>query len=116
MIFVRRLLSLGPDPVVLDDIWLPGHLFRGLSFERLAAYTGPLYGLFETEFGVPMIRADERLRAVVADARSAELLHVDAHSPLLLVERTSYTYGDRPVEVRRGLCVTRAHYYHNMLT
>ena len=116
VVFVRRLLSFGSEPVVLDDIWLPGRMFRGLSFERLAAYTGPLYGLFETEFGVPMIRADEQLRAVLADARSAEMLRVDAGSPLLLVERTSYTYGDRPVEVRRGLCVTRAHYYHNMLT
>jgi GntR family transcriptional regulator len=116
VVFVRRLLRFGSEPVVLDDIWLPGRMFRGLSYERLNAYTGPLYGLFESEFGVPMIRADERLRAVAADARSAELLHVRPDSPLLLVERVSYTYGDRPVEVRRGLCVTRAHYYHNMLT
>jgi GntR family transcriptional regulator len=114
-VFVRRLLSLDDKPVVLDDIWLPGRLFRGLNFERVAAYTGPLYGLFETEFGVPMIRADERLRAVAAEQAAAALLEVDAGVPLLLVERTSYTYGDRPVEVRRGLCVTRAHYYHNTL-
>jgi len=115
VVFVRRLLQFGAAPVVLDEIWLPGRMFRGLSFDRLAAYAGPLYGLFETEFGVPMIRADERLRAVGADARSAELLGVAPGSPLLLVERVSYTYGDRPVEVRRGLCVTREHYYHNML-
>jgi len=116
VVYVRRLLRFAGEPVVLDDIWLPGRMFRGLSFERLAAYSGPLYGLFETEFGVPMIRADERLRAVAADARSAEVLLVNPGSPLLLVERTSYTYGDRPVELRRGLCLTRAHYYHNMLT
>lgn len=116
VVFLRRLLVFDEAPVVLDEIWLPGHLFRGLSFERLSAYAGPLYGLFESEFGVPMIRADERLRAVAADARSAETLRVAPGTPLLLVERTSFTYGDRPVEVRRGLCVTRAHYYHNMLT
>ena len=115
-VVVRRLLTFDEQPVVLDEIWLPGAQFRGLTFDRLAAYSGPLYGLFETEFGVPMIRADEQLRAVAADARSAGLLCVEPGSPLLLVERTSYTYGDRPVEVRRGLCVTRAHYYHNMLT
>jgi len=116
VVFVRRLLRFASAPVVLDEIWLPARLFRGLSYERLAAFTGPLYGLFESEFGVPMIRADERLRAVAADERSAELLQVQAGSPLLLVERVSYTYGDRPVEVRRGLCVTRGYYYHNMLT
>jgi GntR family transcriptional regulator len=116
VVFVRRLLRFASAPVVLDEIWLPARMFRGLSYELLAAYTGPLYGLFESEFGVPMIRADERLRAVAADERSAELLQVQAGSPLLLVERVSYTYGDRPVEVRRGLCVTRGYYYHNMLT
>lgn len=115
VVFVRRLLLFGNLPVVLDDIWLPGRTFRGLSYERLAAYRGPLYGLFESEFGVPMIRADERLRAVGADAASAALLMVAPDSPLLLVERVSYTYGDRPVEVRLGLCVTRDHYYHNVL-
>ena len=114
-VFVRRLLLFGDTPVVLDDIWLPGRVFRGLSFERLTAYSGPLYGLFESEFGVPMVRADERLRAVPADADSAALLRVPQASPLLLVERVSYTYGDRPVEVRSGLCVTREHYYHNTL-
>jgi len=116
VVFVQRLLRFGNAPVVLDDLWLPGQLFRGLSFERLAQYTGPLYGLFETEFGVPMVRADERLRAVAADERCAPPLEVAPGSPLLLVERVSFTYGDRPVEVRRGLCVTRGHYYHNALT
>jgi len=115
-ILVRRVLSFGAGPVVHDEIWLPARLFRGLSFERLANYRGPLYGLFETEFGLPMVRADEKIRAVLADERSASLLEVDKGSPLLLVERVTYSYGDLPVEVRRGLCLTREHYYYNMLT
>jgi GntR family transcriptional regulator len=52
------------QPVVLDDIWLPGHMFKGLTAERLSQYQGPMYGLFETEFGVRMIRAEEKMRAV----------------------------------------------------
>ncbi len=55
-------------------------------------------------------------RAVAADATAVQCLKVDAGTPLLLVERVSYSYGDRPVEVRRGLCVTRSHHYHNTLT
>jgi GntR family transcriptional regulator len=115
-VYVRRLLSMSDTPIVLDDIWLPGALFKGLTPERLAQYHGPLYGLFETEFGTRMIRADERLRAVSADAATAELLHVERGEPLLLVERVSFTYGDRPVEVRRGYCVTSGFHYHNTLT
>jgi len=115
-VFVRRLLTMRGRPIVLDDIWLPGATFKGLTAERLAQYHGPLYGLFESEFGTRMIHADERLRAVAAEAPSAVLLGVEPGAPLLLVERVSYTYGERPVEVRRGLCVTDGFHYHNTLT
>ena len=116
LVYVRRVLSFDDTPIVLDDIWLPGTTFRGLTAERLAEYNGPLYGLFESEFGTRMIRADERLRAVAADHDAAKLLQVPAGHPLLLVERVSYTYGERPVEVRRGLSVTSRHHYRNTLT
>jgi GntR family transcriptional regulator len=113
---VRRLLHFRGRPVVLDDIWLPGHLFKGLTAERLSEYQGPMYGLFETEFGVRMIRAEEQLRAVAADAAAAELLELEVGAPLLSVERLSRTYGDKPVELRRGLYNTQAHYYRNELS
>jgi GntR family transcriptional regulator len=112
---VRRVLSFRDKPVVLDDIWLPGQAFKGLTAERLAEYEGPMYGLFETEFGVHMIRAEEKLRAVAADADAAALLGLPTGAPLLSVERLSFTYGDQPVELRRGLYDTVAHYYRNEL-
>jgi GntR family transcriptional regulator len=115
-VYLRRLLSFGGDPIVLDEIWLPGGLFKGLTAERLSEYKGPLYGLFETEFGTRMIRAEEQLRAVGAERDAAQLLGVAEKSPLLLVERVSYSYGDRPVEVRRGLCVTDHYHYNNTLS
>ncbi|MDB6000817.1 MAG: GntR family transcriptional regulator [Rhizobacter sp.] len=113
---VRRMLDFRGAPVVLDDIWLHGQLFKGLTAERLSQYRGPLYGLFESEFGVRMIRAEEKVRAVIADAASAELLQVASGTPLLSVERLSFTYDDKPVELRRGLYNTTAHYYRNELS
>jgi GntR family transcriptional regulator len=113
---LRRLLLAGDTPVVLDDIWLSARLFKGLTAERLQAYRGPMYGLFEAEFGVQMIRAEEKIRAVAAGVAEASLLGVAADAPLLLVERRSYTYADRPVELRRGLYRTEAHYYRNELS
>ena len=71
---LRRLLLAGGEPVVFDDIWLPGNLFKGLTTEKLTGYRGPMYGLFETEFGVRMIRAEEKIRAVAADAEEAQWL------------------------------------------
>ena len=103
-------------PVVLDDLWLPGALFKGLTVERLEAWRGPLYRLFEAEFAVHMMRAEEKIRAVAATAEESALLQVEPGAPLLSVERLSYTYGDKPVELRRGLYETTAHHYRNELS
>lgn len=116
IIIVRRLLRFGGRPVVIDEIYLPGEIFQGLSFEVLQGWSGSLYSLFETRFGLRMIRAQERLRAVAADRSTAETLRVAEGTPLLSVERMTYTYGDRPVEWRRGLYSTAEHYYLNELS
>jgi GntR family transcriptional regulator len=62
-----------------------------------------------------MVRAEEKLRAVGATPQAAALLRVDSGVPLLSVERLAYTYGDRPVELRRGLYHTEADHYRNEL-
>jgi GntR family transcriptional regulator len=116
VVCIKRLLQFDGETTVFDEIWLPGAVFRGLTAERLADYKGPLYAMFETEFGTRMIRASEKIRAVGADEAVAELLGVALGSPLLSVERVSYTYGDRPVEVRRGWYVTNGYYYQNDLS
>ncbi len=115
IIIVRRLLKFAARPVVIDEIYLPGEVFQGLSAETLQGWNGSLYSLFETRFGVRMIRAQERIRAVAADRGAAEALNVQEGTPLLSVERVTYTYGDKPVEWRRGLYSTAEHFYLNEL-
>ncbi|MDE2416958.1 MAG: GntR family transcriptional regulator [Burkholderiales bacterium] len=112
---VRRVLSFAKVPTILEDLWLPGTPFKGLTAERLRDYDGPMYALFETEFGVRMVRAEEKIRAILPDAEQCDLLHIAAHTPLLSVERTAYTYNDIPMEMRRGLYLTDTHYYRNEL-
>lgn len=112
---VRRVLAFGARPTILEEIWLPGAPFKGLNAERLRAWPGPMYALFETEFGVRMVRAEEKIRAVLPDAAQAALLKVGKTTPLLSVERVSYTYKDVPMELRRGLYLTDAHHYRNTL-
>lgn len=112
---IRRVLYFSGGPTVLDEIWLPGAAFKGLTAERLSDWKGSMYALFETEFGTHMIRAQEKIRAVNADAETAALLAVPEGAALLSVERVSFSYGDKPVEVRRGVYVTATHYYKNDL-
>jgi GntR family transcriptional regulator len=112
---VRRVLAYGGVPTILEDLWLPGTPFKGLTAERLTQWHGPMYALFETEFGVRMVRAEEKLRAVLPDAQQAQLLRVDTGMPLLSVERVAHTYHDTPMELRRGLYRTDTHHYRNEL-
>jgi GntR family transcriptional regulator len=115
VIVLRRVLEYSGEPTVLDEITLPATLFRGLTKAKYDAYRGSMYGFFETQFGVRMLKAQEKLRAVAADAGTAAILGIPAGSPLLTVDRVTLTYGDRPVEFRRGLCATRQHHYLNEL-
>lgn len=113
---VRRVLAFSGSPTILEDIWLPGNTFKGLTLETLASDKGPMYALFEAEFGVRMVRAVERVKAVSADAEAAALLRVEVGHPLLSVERLAYTYNDVPMELRRGLYRTDTRHYHNELS
>jgi GntR family transcriptional regulator len=115
VIFIKRVQSFDGVPTIVEELWLPGMTFKGLTAERLEEYKGPMYGLFESEFGTRMIRATEKIRAVCAAAEDAALLHLAANTPLLASERVSFTYGDKPVELRRGLYSTERHHYHNEL-
>ena len=111
----KRLMSFGGRPMILDEIVLEPNQFPGLTLAELEEYPGSVYSFYETVFGVRMIRAEERLRAVAADSVAAAHLKVAQGTPLLCVDRVAFTYGDKPVEWRRGLCVTEGFSYFNEL-
>ena len=112
----RRVLRFAGTPTILEDLWLPAAPFKGLTAERLASYQGPMYALFETEFNVRMVRAEEKIRAEPATDGRELLLKVKHGTPLLSVERIAYTYQDVPMELRRGYYRTDTHHYHNTLS
>lgn len=112
----KRILSFAGVPTILEDIWLPGQAFKGLTAEQLANYQGPTYAMFELDFGVRMVRAEEKIRAVLPDEEQAQLLQITPATPLLSVERIAYTYNDVPMELRRGLYLTDTHHYRNELS
>jgi GntR family transcriptional regulator len=111
----KRVMSFGGRPMILDEIVFEANQFPGLTLAELEEFSGSVYSFYETVFGVRMIRAEERLRAVAADGVAATHLRVAKGSPLLCVDRIAFTYGDKPVEWRRGLCVTDGFSYFNEL-
>ena len=115
LIEVKRLLTFSGRPLIYDHIVIPAAPFKGLNGTRVEENQGSMYSMYETEYGVRMIRAEERLTAVAANAEVAEALNLQVGAPLLSIERVSYTYGDKPMEWRLGLCLTDDHHYMSEL-
>ncbi|NCA24080.1 MAG: GntR family transcriptional regulator [Betaproteobacteria bacterium] len=108
---IDRLLLFAGEPLIHDHIVLPGEAFSGLDAAAIEAWEGSMYSLFETRFGVRLIRAVEHLTAVPAPGSIAALLTCRPDSPLLAVERVAYTYDDAPMEWRVGHYNTATHHY-----
>ena len=112
---VKRVMRFDQVPRIIDEIWLPASQYKGLTLEMLQQWNSTLYSLLESSFNVRMLRATEHIKAVGAQSEQAAILQVDAGTPLLLVERLSMTYADRPVELRRGWYLTDKFSYKNEL-
>jgi len=113
VIRIRNVLSLEGQARIVDDITLPAALFPGLSEKIFLARDNTIYHLFQSRYGINVLRTDERLRAVLASAEEARLLDVAAGSPLLEIRRVALTFRDRPVELRISRVETSDHDYHN---
>jgi GntR family transcriptional regulator len=119
LVQIQRVLSLSSKAVVYDDIRLPASLLKGISSamveEHVNAHKGTLYSLYETQYQIRIISAEERIRAALADERVAELLGVAVGAPLLCIERVAFTYKNQPVEWRMSYVNTEHHYYFDEL-
>ena len=115
VIRIRNLLSLQQRPVMVDDITLPAELFPGLSEKIFKARDNTIYHLYQSRFGINVLRTDERLRATLATQDTAALLRVASGAPVLEIRRVALTFRDRPVELRISRVDTSRHHYHNTL-
>jgi GntR family transcriptional regulator len=62
-----------------------------------------------------MVRAEEKIKAVLANSELAKHLQVPEGAALLFVERVAFTYGNKPVEIRRARYDTSEQHYDNKL-
>jgi len=115
VIRIRNVLSLGGEPVIVDDITLPAELFPGLSEKIFVARDNTIYHLYQSRYGINVLHTDERLRALLAPRDVAQALGVAQGVPLLEIRRVALTFRDRPVELRISRVNTARHDYHNTL-
>ncbi len=113
---IENRLRLQGRSVVHDRLWIPATLFRGLTEKRWVERPSTIYHLYQSEFGITVARAHERLRAVGADRAAARVLGVPLGQPMLQVRRVALDLSGQPVEWRVSTVVTTQHDYVNLLS
>jgi GntR family transcriptional regulator len=109
VIRIRRTRTRTGVPFIAETISLPEALFPGLADHPEVANT--LYDLFQKEYGVLVMRTEDRLSAIAADAAVAAELGIEPGTPLLRIDRIAFGLDDTPVEWRVSLChLDRAYY------
>jgi GntR family transcriptional regulator len=111
---VARHLALAPGTLVVrlqrvrfadgvamsfDETYLPSDLGEKVAENDLEAE--PVFALLEDKYDTPLVEAEYKLEAAAADPVAAQALQVPSGSPIFLIERTSYSTGNRPVDFER---------------
>ena len=113
---IENRLRLQGRAVVHDRLVIAAALFRGLTEKRWRERPSTIYHLYQSEYGITVVRAHERLRAVGADRAAARVLGVAPGQPVLQVRRVALDLGGKPVEWRVSTVVTAQHDYVNLLS
>ncbi|BBX94828.1 Rv0792c family HTH-type transcriptional regulator [Mycobacterium lacus] len=97
---IRRRFRDGDQPLALVTAYLPTGL--GEAVEPLLS-AGPstetTYTMWEQRLDVRIARATHEIQAAGAPPEVADALGLAVGSPVLVLERTSYTADDKPIEV-----------------
>lgn len=97
---VTRLRTQEEEPIALEIAHLPGPL-PGLAEEMAAR--GSLYRTLAEAYLIDLDAVEDTVETTLADPETANLLGIEVGLPLLLVHRTAWDAGGRPVEWTRSL-------------
>jgi GntR family transcriptional regulator len=93
---IRRVRLADDIPLSFDETYLPLEIGKKVMLDDLKVE--PIFSLLERKYDVPLIEAEYKLDAVAADSEVARALKVKRGSPVLRIERTSYSTGARPID------------------
>lgn len=99
VIRIERVRLANDVPISFDETYLPREIGERVAEDDLE--TEPIFTLLEEKYDTPLFEAEYRLEAVSADSKVARALGIRPGSPIFLIERTSFTEGNQPVDYER---------------
>ena len=97
----HRLRLINQEPVMLEEFWMPVNAFPGLEHHDFTNHS--TYEIMESEYGISMLKARRSFEPATATEYEAELLEIEAGSPLMLVRRLGFDLDGRCVEYGKDL-------------
>lgn len=92
---IDRLRKGDGEPIAFDSTWLP--IFYGQLLDEKKLQDSTIYDLLEQDYDISVIKGCYRMSAEAADEQIAEELNVEAGTPLFLIDRMTYTIGNKPL-------------------
>lgn len=82
-----------------DETYLPLEIGQKIITNDLE--TEPIFSLLEQKYDIPLVEAEYQLEAVCAEPGVSQALGIETGSPIFMIERTSYSAGNQPVDYEK---------------
>ena len=99
LVFLEREGHINQQAAFIEHSWWVASMVPDLEKEE-THIPDLFYALIVDHYKIPIVRAEETLTAEACDADTAEKLSVKRDSPIVVLNRSTYTIGDKIVEVR----------------
>lgn len=113
---LRRLRSVGGQPALHEEIWLPLPLFAALEQGPTSEWGDLLYPMFAERCGVHVHRAVDTIAFGNLGAAQARALQLPAGHPCARVQRQAFDLAGRSIEWRTTLGDANAFHYSVSIT
>ncbi len=99
LLFIERIGYINHRPTFFENSWWIAELVPDLEKEE-THIPDLFYALIVDHYQIPIVRAEEILTAEACDKNTAAKLNIKVGSPVVVLNRATYTVGDKIVEVR----------------
>lgn len=93
---IKRVRFLNREPISMDVSYLPVEIGDRLKKEDLA--TRDIFLILENDYGLHLGNADLQIESILADPALAQSLRVEEGSPILRIERLTFTTAQHPLD------------------
>lgn len=99
LLFIERIGYIQQLPTFIEYSWWIAELVPDLEKEE-THIPDLFYALIVDHYKIPIIRVEETLTAEACDEMTARKLEVEPRSPVVVLDRSTYTVSEKVVEVR----------------